>query len=82
MRGGQRIRVAFLTRYDRSRASSRVRVYDYLPHLLPKFAIKFKHNDCSTFSLMLAALLLAATILPIMRKNLLHAWKLSHLLWT
>jgi glycosyltransferase involved in cell wall biosynthesis len=33
MRGGQRIRVAFLTRYDRSRASSRVRVYDYLPHL-------------------------------------------------
>jgi len=33
MRGYQGIKVAFLTRYDRSRASSRVRVYDYLPHL-------------------------------------------------
>ena len=33
MRGCQGIKVAFLTRYDRSRASSRVRVYDYLPHL-------------------------------------------------
>ncbi len=29
----QELKVAFLTRYDRSRGSSRVRVYDYLPYL-------------------------------------------------
>lgn len=33
MRCHQKIKVLFLTRYDRSRASSRVRVYDYLPYL-------------------------------------------------
>ncbi len=33
MRRHQSLRVAFLSRYDRSRASSRVRVYDYLPLL-------------------------------------------------
>jgi glycosyltransferase involved in cell wall biosynthesis len=33
MRGNQVLKVAFLTRYDRMRASSRVRVYDYLAHL-------------------------------------------------
>lgn len=33
MRRRQSVKVVFLTRYDRSRASSRVRVYDYLPHL-------------------------------------------------
>jgi glycosyltransferase involved in cell wall biosynthesis len=33
MRGPQSLKVAFLTRYDRTRASSRVRIYDYLPYL-------------------------------------------------
>jgi len=33
MRCHQKIKVLFLTRYDRLRGSSRVRVYDYLPHL-------------------------------------------------
>lgn len=33
MHRGQGIKVAFLTAYNRSRASSRVRVYDYLPYL-------------------------------------------------
>jgi glycosyltransferase involved in cell wall biosynthesis len=32
MCSNKRLNVAFLTRYDRSRASSRVRVYGYLPH--------------------------------------------------
>ena len=33
MRGNKSLRAAFLTRYDRTRGSSRVRVYDYLPYL-------------------------------------------------
>ena len=54
MRRHQKIRVAFLTRYNRSRASSRVRVYDYIPHLtnlgLECRAYPLPQNFSSTFT--------------------------------
>ena len=33
MRPDQKLKIAFLTRYDKSRGSSRFRVYSYIPHL-------------------------------------------------